>query len=449
MSTERGRGGRKQRMWMAAMSRRADFLKEERHQQEAEEEYEPCEPAAETSSVRGSGSAEHSRGSGGNWNNKANVGPPPAHDGSKEAGAWEEYRIRAKLWLRTTNLDGKSQGPRMLQMLKGNAFDMLKVFAEDDEWCEDPNGGWRLLEIMSGEEYYGKEEYESLWSAMDKLLYKKMKHDGDGFNAFKSRFEEAVRKLERHKIKLPDEALGFIYLKQVKIDEDTLKDVITMNNGDLRLREVQSALRKLNIEMIDSGSKSTKSTWLGELEGNLRDDYQGTSSTRTPGGSDHGEDDEYDAEILEDALYELDAEVPEEITEDEAKEVLMTLIKNKYNPPVQGMRYNQVQRTKQNFKLSRGFNNAGRGSGKSFGKGVGKKDVTYLKSITKCKGCGQKGHWHKDAVCPKRLGGDGGEIVTKNQFMALAEELPGDYSKSDDIAAAMEKLGSALNSIRE
>ena len=341
MSTERCRGGRKQRTWM---SRRADFLKEERHQQGAEEEDAPAAISVQgfemgVSSDRGSGSAEHPSGPGGNRNNKVNVGLPPAYDGSREAGAWEEYHARAKLWFHTTTLDGKFQGPHMLQMLSGNAFNMMRIFAEFDEWYEDPKGGWRILEKMSG--------------------------------------------------------------------------------------------------IMSSGSKIT---WLGELEDNLHDDYEGTSSKRKSDGSDRGEDadaaDDSDTEILEAALGELDAKVPEEITEDEAREVLMTLVRNKYR---QGPAKQQ----------RRAHNSSHAGKGKRFGKGIGKKEVAYLKSFTKCKGCGQKGHWHKDAFCPKQLCGDGGETFTKNQSMALDEALHADDSDPDDIAPAMEKLGSALNPIRE
>ena len=41
----------------------------------------------------------------------ASVGPPPSYDGDRRPGAWEDYKLRAKLWLRTTTIAETSRGP--------------------------------------------------------------------------------------------------------------------------------------------------------------------------------------------------------------------------------------------------------------------------------------------------------------------------------------------------
>lgn len=70
-----------------------------------EEEYE-----YETSSMEASNSRDHTSVSGSSDYRRGSAGPPPSYDGNKEVGVFEEYRIRAKLWLATTNLDGKARG---------------------------------------------------------------------------------------------------------------------------------------------------------------------------------------------------------------------------------------------------------------------------------------------------------------------------------------------------
>ena len=100
----------------------------------------------------------------------------------------------------------------------------------------------------------------------------------------------------------------------------------------------------------------------------------------------------------------------EVITEEEAKEVLMSLIKSEYaeNVPIQSTQYKQVQQAKTSTRHARGFAE----------KGQDKKDIAYLKKITRCNGCNQGGHWREDAICPKR-GGPGGHA---NYYMELEDD---------------------------
>ena len=150
--------------------------------------------------------------------------------------------------------------------------------------------------------------------------------------------------------------------------------------------------------------------------------------------------------MLESALQELDEKL-EVISEDDAKEILMTLIKNRFSTPPSQMGYKQVQHTKNQIKLDRGFRKTVGG-----GKGGGKKDIRYLKSITRCKACDGLGHWHKDAECPKGNGkgtssSSLSDTGTKSAYMAMVEALGGDGSENgtevedDDVMQACEKLG--------
>ena len=79
-------------------------------------------------------------------NDRSSVGPPPAYDGDRKPGAWEDYKLRAKLWLRTTTIAETSRGPRMLQ----------KYMCDDETWFNDPQNGQRLLDEMSRPDRFGK-----------------------------------------------------------------------------------------------------------------------------------------------------------------------------------------------------------------------------------------------------------------------------------------------------
>ena len=316
---------------------------------------------------------------------KGSVGPPPGYSGDRSPGAFEEYKLRAKLWLHSTNLDPLARGPRMLQALTGKAFESVKHLIEDDSWCNDRDNGMQLLKLLSKPEYYGKEELESMWNAMYKLFFSELRRPEDDLSAFRSRFEEAVRKVRKHKVELPSEALGFLFLRQAKVDTETMERLITMTNGDLKLDAVVEAMRRLKMRLLDGEEKNTKKSHLWIQEAMSQEQDHETEPS-------HPEDDE-DLSILEQALGELEGDVlpSEEVTEDSAKEILMSLIKQKISRPVQ-MSYRQVQQKKAEVRNSRGF--------RPVNMGATRRDVEALKAVTRCRNCNELGHWHRE--CPKK-----------------------------------------------
>ena len=342
--------------------------------------------------------------------------PPPTFDGSKEPGAFDDYKIKAKLWLKTSNLDDNMKGARLLQGLSGRAFDQMKYLAEDESWLDSEDGGQQLILLMNSDKHFGKLSNEDLAQELQKLLFDRMKDKEDDLASLRAKFDEQVRKLRKMKIEFPSQALGFLFLKKWSADlnkdafDDLLQKVMTMANGSLELEDVSMAIRKLQFKMKGgtSGNSAATSTWLAEPPEDLE-----------PLSAEGAEGNYEEREILETALQDLAddsvsaaADEQEVITEEEAKEVLMSLIKSKYaeNVPVHSTR--QVQQARMNLRNSRGFGDKGQR------KGQGKKDITYLKKITKCNGCGQVGHWHKDAICPKR-GGKGGHA---NFYLELEDD---------------------------
>lgn len=197
----------------------------------------------------------------------AGVGPPPTYNGNRGAGIFEEYRVRAKLWLHTTPLDSRARGPRLLQALTDKAFESCRHLIDDQDWLDSPDNGTKLLELLNQPEYFGKEELESLYHSMNKLFYEELRKADDDLASFRSRFEEAVRKLRRHKIELPSEALGFLFLRQSKISSESMERLITLTGGDLKFDTVVDGLRKLKMRLFNDTSDTAgkkKQLWLNE-----------------------------------------------------------------------------------------------------------------------------------------------------------------------------------------
>ena len=161
-----------------------------------------------------------------------------------------------------------------------------------------------------------------------------------------------------------------------------------MTNGALGLEEVMTAARKLKMRLMDESEDKKKQVWMQDLA----DD-----GTQDPSPEPEGPDDEL--EVLEGALQDLDDDI-DPINEDEAKDVLMNLIKQKVTGPVHSMSYRQVQNVKRDIQNARGFR-AVQGNQQQRGRpDRPKADLGYLKSITRCKNCNMVGHWHRE--CPHK-----------------------------------------------
>eukprot|EP00435_Cladocopium_sp_Y103_P028466 s235_g7.t1 len=361
-----------------------------RREGEGEEDEEEDEQLSQPMSGNRSSMSNQS----GSDSKKGSIGPPPSYDGNREAGAFEEFRIRARLWLFTTNIECRARGPRLMQALSGKAFESVKHLIDDQDWLDAQDNGEQLLELLSKPEYYGKEELESLYHAMFKLFFSELRKDDDDLPAFRSRFEQAVRKVKKHKVELPPEALGFLFLKQSKINGESLERLITLTKGDLKFESVVDGLRRLKMRLLDGDeSKCIKNRhlWIQEqVADHQNDDVQSAVHASA--------DDDDDMELIEQALAELDADehAADEVTEEGAREILMTLIKQKIQKPV-NMSYRQLQQQKKEVRNSRGYrpvnvqNNVGGGM---------RRDLQQLKAVTRCKSCGELGHWHRE--CPSK-----------------------------------------------
>ena len=91
---------------------------------------------------------------------RTTAGPPPEWDGVK--CEFKDYKIRVRLWLRTTKTPPVARGPLLLKGLTGGPWENTKHLANDDSWLNDPRNGETLIQLMDTKEMYGEEERESM-----------------------------------------------------------------------------------------------------------------------------------------------------------------------------------------------------------------------------------------------------------------------------------------------
>lgn len=278
-----------------------------------------------------------------------------------------------------------------MQALQGRAFESVKHLIDDSNWMDSSSNGEKLLEILSLPQYYGREEVEALYQAMSRLFYSELRKDEDDLPAFRSKFDQAVRKVKKHHVDLPQEALGFLFLKQSRLSGESLERLITLTGGDLKLDSVVEGIRRLKMRLFESEDTGTKkkAVWAQE---SVSDDWDSAPTMETV-------DEDEELSMLEEAVQELDIDeaAASEISEESAKDILMTLIKQRVPGP-SNLNYKQVQQQKKEVRNARGFKPVV-GTSQTPGHPM-RRDLQHLKSITKCKSCGQVGHWHKE--CPNK-----------------------------------------------
>lgn len=70
---------------------------------------------------------------------RTNAGPAPEWDG--ESLAFQDYVIKARLWLATTRSKPRTRGPLLLSKLSKTPFETMKFLAKDNNWMQSETNG--------------------------------------------------------------------------------------------------------------------------------------------------------------------------------------------------------------------------------------------------------------------------------------------------------------------
>ena len=349
-------------------------------------------------------SEEEERGAGGKG---LGAGLPPEWDSSSN---FQDWAIKARLWLATTRAKGHTQGPVMLQRLSGQAFQSFKHWAKDSEWLKDSRGGHRLLAAMDTPEYFGEDTEEELLSSLSKLTYHLKRGKEETCRQFFTRWDDSVRKIGEHRVTLPDRYLGFLLINALGLSEQDTKALMAFSRGSILVNDVKEWCRKheMKLQARDVGverkvnTKTYQTLATTNVEPEEEDELRAMEEIyRELHPDDCGEDEsELGAEDIEDVLEEH-----------EAKEILNTLVTSKKKTFMQSLK------TKRAKALARGYGQWKDRNGSSTTRsqssmatsgyvkgGYYRMTLSEAKAKSKCSKCGQIGHWHRDPECPRNQG---------------------------------------------
>ena len=331
----------------------------------------------------------------------------------------------------TTKSKPRTRGPLLLKNLTGTAFDNFKYLAKDDSWLQNVDNGQTLLNLMNTREYYGEDSREDMLNCLGQLTYQIKRNRGESQRDFCVRWENVLRKVREHGVQLPPEYLGFLLIMALQLSMEEVKLLMNYCKGSLKVADVKEWLRVHETE-LDFKMASKESSKSSEKKGVYYMDPDDPP--------DHGPDaeSESDYEVLLAAASDLGVEAQSEdyFDEDEAKEILATMVKDHNRYGSGGKRsFSMVNKMKKTKELSREY-----GSGRSGLKpGTYRVSISELKRRTRCSVCNQTGHWHKDKECPgPQKGKPSGGAAKEIQYLESDEALFIDFLEFQDYKAAHE-----------
>ena len=155
--------------------------------------------------------AEDSDDDHGHPGQKGVAGPPPDWKGPGDV-PFEDWLIKAELWIASAKTKPKMRGPLILRSLSGPPFESFNRLAKDNTWLTSETNAEDLLQKMDSPEYYGDDVEEHLLASLTRITYHMKRGKNEGWQEFFARWDSAMRKVREHAIELPELYVGFLLI---------------------------------------------------------------------------------------------------------------------------------------------------------------------------------------------------------------------------------------------
>ena len=193
---------------------------------------------------------------------RSSSGPPPEWNG--EDMNFQDYLIKARLWLATTKARPRTRGPLLLQKLSKTPFETMKYLAKDRQWMNSDTNGEELLEFMDLPENFGDDRDEDLLSALAKVTYHLRRTKDEPHRQFFNKWDQSMRKVREHGVVLPDKYVGFLMVNALQLSEGDIKALLNYSRGSILPVDIREWVRKhetkLQVSQIGIDKKGTSTS---------------------------------------------------------------------------------------------------------------------------------------------------------------------------------------------
>ena len=286
--------------------------------------------------------------------------------------SYRTWKRRAQLMLASlpSTIKKEQHGPKLMGYIGGEAEALLEQL-EIEGICAE-NGDKAIWAIL--DDKYNPQPVDLLQSSLKTFFHELSVKPMETYRQFFARFAAAQRKLEEQKVVLPKVALGFLFMKKLRLEASQESLILTTSGGKLEIEEV---IRATNTIFPEGKGSSVKTS--------SKDVFQ-----VDPEVTEIEEEDDLQA------VMDMVAEEVQGREDWEEEDVLETF-----------ETYKDIRRKLQESKNGRGYfpkPSLGKGGGKSNASsswqisGTLRGKIDQLKARTRCHRCKRLGHWKKE--CP-------------------------------------------------
>ena len=282
-------------------------------------------------------------------------------DPGKQLKRWKAW-AQAKM-ITMKDLSPKQQGPWLLTLLEGKAWDAVEHLELND--LHQERGAEMLWRLLS-ERFPEKEPHDQMGEALGEV-FALAASDSETMQFWTSRVQEVFQKCFRKaQVKFPSEAQGWIMLHCAGLNEEQKAIVKAKTQGNLESEKIAAALRSCFPAYRASSSKARRpvSTLVVEEDGNCI-------------GNPDPDEDFLDVETFLADHQQHSAMEDETIPEADAAEALAVSWKDRrseINKLQQSRKFGAVKDVRRSFRI----------------------EVEELKKRTQCRKCGRTGHWARE-----------------------------------------------------
>ena len=190
--------------------------------------------------------------------------PPPGYDGEQPELTFRQFQRQVRLWEHETDLPRAKRGAKLLRQLTGVA-----ALAVEDLEIDLIIAETGVKNIMTQLEAYFLPHLEvSMPRAFETAVYGESRAAKESFASYVKRMERAFNHLSKEGVDLPEGAKGYIMYRQAALTEAQDQRLLTWAEGKYGLKEIISALRRLDKVVREKGKTAyfEDRSYEGELE---------------------------------------------------------------------------------------------------------------------------------------------------------------------------------------